>query len=104
MAAGMLLLGLVLDAAFTPRATVFGPTLLAVWIAATARNRAESVSGWLVALGLMGAIIVSLTDLANMEIWIQKDDGAITRSAALGITLLVSGLVKLHYKMQSRLK
>jgi hypothetical protein len=104
MAAGMLLLGLVLDAAFTPRATVFGPTLLAVWIAATARNRAESVSGWLVALGLMGAIIVSLTDLANMEIWIQKDDGAITRSAALGITLLVSGLVKLYYRMQSRLK
>jgi hypothetical protein len=98
----MLLFGFVVDTALTPRATVFGPTLLAVWFAATARSRAEAVSGWFVAIGLTGATILSLTDFAGMGIRIQKDDGTVARSAALGITLIVIGLVMLRYNTRSR--
>ncbi len=104
IAVGMLLFGLVVDAAFAPRATVFGPTLLAVWFAATARSRAEAVSGWFVAIGLTGVTVVSLSDLAGMGILIQKDDGAIARSVALGITLLVIGIVMLRSNTRSRVE
>jgi hypothetical protein len=104
IAVGMLLLGFIVDSAFAPHATVFGPTLLAVWFAATARSRAEAASGWFVAIGLTGATVVSLADLAGMGIQMQKDDGAIARSVALGITLLVIGLVTLRYNTRPRVE
>jgi hypothetical protein len=75
-----------------------------VWFAATARSRAEAASGWFVAIGLTGATVVSLADLAGMGIQMQKDDGAIARSVALGITLLVIGLVTLRYNTRPRVE
>jgi hypothetical protein len=104
IAVGMLLFGFVVDVAFAPHATVIGPTLLAVWFATTARSRAEAASGWFVAIGLTGATVVSLADLAGMGIRMQKDDGGIARSLALGTTLLVMGLVTLRCNTRSRVE
>jgi hypothetical protein len=39
-----------------------------------------------------------------MGIQMQKDDGAIARSVALGITLLVIGLVTLRYNTRPRVE
>jgi hypothetical protein len=96
VAAGMLLVGCIADAAFVPSATLFGPTLLAVWFAASARDRPEAAIGWLVAVGLTAATVASLADLAGTGIRMQRDDGGLARSAALGVTLLVIGLAMLR--------
>ena len=60
--AGMLLVGCAVDAAFGPSATLFAPTLLAVWFAASATDHAEAAAGWLVAVGLTAARVASLAD------------------------------------------
>jgi Concanavalin A-like lectin/glucanases superfamily len=104
VAAGMLLVGCVVDAAFAPSATLVGPALLAAWFAASARDRAEAVSGWLVAIGLTAATVASLADLAGFGIRMQRDDGGFARSAALGVTLFVIGLVILRNDTRSQVE
>jgi hypothetical protein len=96
VAAGMLLVGCIADAVFVPSATLFGPTLLALWFAASARDRAEAAIGWLVAVGLTAATVASLADVAGIGVRMQRDDGGLARSAALGATLLVIGLAMLR--------
>ena len=88
--------GCLLDAAFAPSATVFGPMLVAVWFAVTARRRGEAIIGWTVA-GACGALtVVSLTDLGDAAVWMMRDDGGNLRSATLGGVLVVCGLVGLR--------
>jgi hypothetical protein len=81
-----------------------GPALLAAWFAASARDRAEAVSGWLVAIGLTAATVASLADLAGFGIRMQRDDGGFVRSAALGVTLFVIGLVILRNDTRSQVE
>jgi hypothetical protein len=104
VAVGTLLFGFIVDAAFAPRATVIGPTLLAVWFAATATSRTEAISGWLVAAGLIGTTVVSLANLAGIGFRIQNDDGAIARSVALGAALLVIAIVMFWRNKRSRVE
>jgi hypothetical protein len=101
VAAGMLLVGCIVDAGLVPSATLFGPTLLAMWFAASARDRAEAAIGWLLTIGLTAATVASLADLGGIAIRMQKDDGGLARSAALGITLLVIGLAMLRFPPRS---
>ena len=102
VAAAMLLVGCAVDAAFEPSATLFGPALLALWFAASATERAEATTGWLIAIGLTAATVVSLADVAGIGIRMQRDDGGLARSAALGVTLFFIGLVMLRHDARSR--
>jgi hypothetical protein len=98
----MLLVGCAVDAAFEPSATLVGPALLALWFAASATERAEATIGWLIAIGLTAATVVSLADVAGIGIRMQRDDGGLARSAALGVTLFFIGLVMLRHDARSR--
>ena len=101
IAAGALLLGCLVDAALVPSATLCGPALLAAWLAATATNRIEAVGEWLVAAALIGATVASLADLGGVQTVIQRDDGGVARSTAVGVTLLVAGLAHLPLARRS---
>lgn len=92
---GVFLAGCLADAAFAPSGSLFGPALLAVWFAASARHRTQAVAGWLLAAALTTATVASITDLAGISSSVAKDDGGLARSAALGITLCVVGLASL---------
>lgn len=96
VAAGLLLVGFVLDAVAAPTATLFGPVLLAAWFAASSGDRAEAAAGWLVAAGLTAVTAASLADVEGLGSWMRRDDGGLARSAALGVTLLVIGVVMLR--------
>ncbi len=104
VAAGLLLVGCVIDAVFAPSATLVGPALLAGWFAATARDRVEAVTGWLVATGLAVVTVASLADLDWLGIRMDRDDGGLARSAALGVTLFVIGLVMLRNDARSHVE
>jgi hypothetical protein len=101
-AAGMILAGCFVDAVFAPSVTLFGPTLLAVWFAVSADDRGEAAVGWLVACMLTLVTAASLTDLAGVGSRMQRDDGGLARSAALGVTLVAIGLVMLRRSPPSR--
>jgi Concanavalin A-like lectin/glucanases superfamily len=102
IAAAMLLVGCVVDAAFAPSATLFGPTLLAVWFAASASHQIEAAVGWLLASALTATTAASLAGVAWFGIRMQKDDGDLVRSAAFGVALCVIGLVMLRYGPRSQ--
>ena len=101
-AAGMILVGCIVDAVFAPSVTLFGPTLLAVWFAVSADDGREAAVGWLVTCVLTLVTAVSLTDLAGVGSRMQRDDGGLARSAALGVTLVAIGLVMLRRDPPSR--
>jgi hypothetical protein len=100
----MILVGCLLDAAFAPSITLFGPALLAVWFALLADDGAEAAVGWLVTCALALVTAASLTDLAGVGTKMQRDDGGLARSAALGVTLVAIGLVMLRRSRPSRRK
>jgi Concanavalin A-like lectin/glucanases superfamily len=101
-AAGLLLVGCAVDAALAPSVTLFGLTLLAVWFALSADDRREAVVGWLVAGVLTTVTAASITDLAGVGSRMQRDDGGLARSAALGLALMAVGLVMLRRDPPSR--
>jgi hypothetical protein len=92
---GLFLAGCLVDAAVAPRGTLVGPALLAVWFAATARDRLQAVAGWLVAAALAAGTVAAVADLGGIDVSVQKDDGGLVRAAALGVVLCVAGLVTL---------
>jgi hypothetical protein len=96
IAVGMVLAAWVVDLALVPSTSLFGPTALAVWLATEARNRTQAVSGWLVAIALAGVTVASLAGIARVGTLAQPDDGGVARSAAVGLTLLVTGLAQLR--------
>jgi hypothetical protein len=85
-----------------PSVTLFGLTLLAVWFALSADDRREAVVGWLVAGVLTTVTAASITDLAGVGSRMQRDDGGLARSAALGLALMAVGLVMLRRDPPSR--
>jgi hypothetical protein len=101
-AAVMILVGCVMDAVVAPSVTLFAPTLLAVWFALSADDGAEAAVGWLVTCVLTLVTAASLADLAGVGTRMQRDDGGLARSAALGVTLVAIGLVMLRRARPSR--
>jgi Concanavalin A-like lectin/glucanases superfamily len=101
-AAVMILIGCVVDAAVAPSVTLFGPALLAVWFAVSADDGAEATVGWLVTSALTLVTAASLIDAAGVGTRLQRDDGGLARSAALGVTLVAIGLVMLRRSRPSR--
>ncbi len=95
VAVGAFLVGCIVDAALAPSVTLFGPALLAVWLALSARGRAEAGAGWLLAAAFAALTAASLADIAGVGIGaqIERGDGGLVRSAGLGATLLAIGLV-----------
>ena len=95
VAAGAFLAGSIVDAALVPSVTLFGPALLAVWLALSARDRADAALGWLLAAVFTALTAVSLADIAGAGIraQVERGDGGLVRTAALGATLLAIGLV-----------
>jgi hypothetical protein len=104
VAAGLLLVGCIVDAALAPSVTLFGPALLAVWLSLSASTAAEAAIGWVVAALFTALTAASLADVADIGIraQIEKGDGGLLRSAALGATLLVIGLVMVRHDPRSR--
>jgi hypothetical protein len=94
IAAGVVLVGCVVDVALVPSTSLFGPAGLAVWFAAEATNRAQAVCGWIVAIALAGTTVASLAGIAGVGALAQPDDGGVARSVAVGVTLLATGLAE----------
>jgi hypothetical protein len=90
----MLAAGLVIDTMLAPSPTTFGPLMLAVWWAATASRRSAAAIGWLVALALVGVTVAALVDSSALATLGGREDGSVARSGALGVTLVVIGVVE----------
>ena len=95
-AVGLFVAGCVLDLFFAPSGTVFGPLLLAAWFAATATRRTEAIVGWLLVVGLGLVVVEAFTDVAELRDRLEYNQGGGTRAAALGVTLVVCGLLRLR--------
>lgn len=93
--AGLFVLGSFVDAALAPSGTLIGPTLVALWLAATARSRAEAVSLALAAAVFAGLTIASLEDVAGLNVALSRAEGSIVRTAALGALFVLGGLPSL---------
>ena len=64
---------------------MIGPTLAALWLGATASSRAETVSFLLAAAVPTGLTVASLADVAGVDVTLSRADGAIARTAAMGM-------------------
>ena len=89
--AALLLAGFAIDAALAPAVTLVGVALVAIWCALTAEHRSEALIMSLIGAVYMGLTIMSLAGWGGLEP--GHDDGAIARSAALGVLLLTAGLL-----------
>ena len=94
LAVAIVLAGVLLDVVLVPAATAFGPALLAAWFAATATRRRDALGGWLVAGTALAVSAASLAAPAAIGGWVQRDDGGVARTAAVGLALVVAGLVR----------
>jgi hypothetical protein len=88
----LFVLGVIVDAAFAPTGTLFGPTLVALWLAATSASRMERTAFLLAAFACVGLSIASIADIAGIGDAFTHDDGGIARSAALGVMLLLASV------------
>jgi hypothetical protein len=88
----LFILGSIGDAAVAPSGSLIGPTLVALWLSATAASRAQTVSFLLVAAVFTGLTGASLADLAGIDVELSGDDGAVARTAALGALFVLAGL------------
>jgi hypothetical protein len=88
----LFMLGSIGDAALAPSGTLIGPTLVALWLGATASSRAQAVSSLLAAAVLTGLTIASLTTWGGVDGALSRDDGAIARTTALGALFVLAGL------------
>jgi hypothetical protein len=89
---GLFVLGSVGDAAVAPLGTLIGPTLISLWLDATASSRAQAVSFLLTAVVLTGPTVASLTDIAGVDDALSRADGPMARTAALGTLFTLAGL------------
>jgi hypothetical protein len=90
--AALFTVGSVADAVFAPTGTLIGPAFVALWLAATATSRAESVTFSLGAAVCAALTLASAAEIAGVEEALPGDDGAIARTAALGALFVVGGL------------
>ena len=89
---GLFVLGSVGDAALAPSGTFIGPSLVALWLGATASSRAEAVSFLLAAVVLAGLTVASLAEIAGVDVAASRADGAIARTAAMGMLFMLAGV------------
>jgi Concanavalin A-like lectin/glucanases superfamily len=87
----LFLAGSVIDVWLSSPGTVIGPCLVAVYYAATARRRAVAVGMSAVAALLVAVTALSLAGDAGADL--ARDEGGVARSAALGLVLVVAGLL-----------
>ena len=88
--AGLVLLaGLLVDAAATPSGTLFGPSALAVHLAARSPARPGRVVFALLAAAMLAVSAASLGDVAGTDVLLSRSGGGGPRSLGLGVVLLV---------------
>jgi hypothetical protein len=83
--------GSAVDAALTPRDTVIGPALVAIWCAATTRRRDERTCMAALATLLVAVTIVAIADQALLPL--PEDAGGEVRAAALGLLLATAAVL-----------
>lgn len=89
-------IGSLADAVLAPSGTLIAPTLVALWLAAAASNRAEAAAFLLAAVGFTGLTIASLVDLGGTDEWLSRTDGSIARAAAMGALFTMAGAARLR--------
>jgi hypothetical protein len=82
--------GSVFDAAFAHSTLLVGPTLVAIWLAATATDRVEAATMCLLAAAFTA---VSVGSIGGDGDFTRDDGAALARSAALGLLFVTEGLV-----------
>lgn len=82
--------GSVVDAVFPPTGTVFGPLLLATFLAFTATPRRRAMLLWLVVGALLAANVASIVDIADVDVLFARSEGARIRAGTLGVVLLTA--------------
>jgi hypothetical protein len=87
----LFLAGSALDVWLGSPGTVIGPCLVAIWYAFTARRRVVALTMFEVAVLLAGVTVAALVGLAGDDL--GRDGGGVARSAALGLVLVVGGLL-----------
>jgi Concanavalin A-like lectin/glucanases superfamily len=90
----LFLAGSVLDSSLASPGSVIGPYLVALWYAFTARRRTVAVTMFAVAVVLAGVTIAALAGHAGPDL--ARDDGGVARSAALGLVLVIGGMLAAH--------
>ena len=83
--------GSVVDAALSPSDTLVGPALVAGWCAATASHRDERFAMYALAAGFGALTLASLADPGALPL--PHDDGGVLRAAALGLILIIAGVL-----------
>jgi hypothetical protein len=94
--AALFIAGSVVDAALAPSGTLFGPILVALWLARTASHRGAAATMYLLGAVLTAVSLVSLVDPGGPDL--SEDDGGVARSAALGLLLVTAGLLDVGYR------
>jgi hypothetical protein len=80
------------DAASFPMATMVGPLLVALWMAATAAGRIERACLWLAAGAFASLTLASLADLGDVGDALLRFHSSTARSMALGALFVMGGL------------
>jgi Concanavalin A-like lectin/glucanases superfamily len=87
----LFLAGSVVDAALVPTTALIGPTLVAMWYALIASDRLEAASLGFLAAVFTGVAAISFVGRGGPAL--AFEDGGVARSAALGLLLVVVGLL-----------
>jgi hypothetical protein len=82
------------EVAFTPMDTLIGPALLAVWCAVAFQRRDARVSMGVLAAAFAAATVLSIAGRTPLSL--PSDDGGVVRSAALGVLLVVAGVLSIR--------
>ena len=85
--------GCVIDAAFSPSVTLFGPMLAAAWCGYAASGRAETVIMYAMAAAF---VCVTVLSAGSVEVELWDGHAGVARSAALGLLLLGAGVLRLR--------
>jgi hypothetical protein len=85
--------GLLIDLLMPPSGTVFSAIFLLLALAVLVPSRPASVVAIVAAATLLVVSIMSLTDIAGVDITMATDQGGAARSASLGAALILVGAV-----------
>ena len=89
----LLVAGSVIDAAFSPANTLFGPALVAIWFARGAGHPVAAASMYAIAAACACLTVMSISP-GGPELWLA--DGGVVRSAALGLLLVTAGVLSVR--------
>jgi hypothetical protein len=91
----LFVVGSLADALLAPTGALVGPILVAAWLAATASRRAEAVA-FLLAAGAFALLTAHSLAVGSGGV-LSRDEGAVARTAALGVLFLLAGGAQLGY-------